>query len=167
MILNKPEKLESINLQSDGSPVTGTELQGQILEVIMKEPRVCKTIVMPGTALEYGQYGLMSKIIAFLWSLFLLVGPWEYGLRFILNMIASVTTDMGTEHRFIDAPDVLKAFLLHIGGASWETVLAAIDYGAKLLPFALRISGWSHCYGNIMKFCCKQIEQWPVILRKL
>jgi hypothetical protein len=35
----------------------------------------------------------------------------------------------------------------------------------RLLPMALRISGWSHLYGNLMKSIAKCHPLWPGILQ--
>jgi hypothetical protein len=81
LILEHPTDVISMHLHTDGSPVTGTEIQGMILEIILAgDPYEHRSIIMPGVCLFYGQYGLYSKVFAYLWSLFLLVGPWAYGM---------------------------------------------------------------------------------------
>ena len=53
-------------------------------------------------------------MIAFLWALHLV---WEVDkdhLKFRIDKITSVTTDMGTEISFCDVPDILQAFLRNI-----------------------------------------------------
>ena len=122
---------------------------------------------MPGVALEFGKYGLMSKIFVFMWSLYLLVGPWAFGLSFVLSHIVSITTDMGTELGFLDAPNILPAFLIFLTGSSFDLVTASIDMSSRLFSRALRITGWGHLWGNFAKAVTRNIPNWPSILSKM
>jgi hypothetical protein len=149
LIENRPDSVSSMHLYSDASPVSGTEVQGMVMDVVYITRLVC-TMIMPGVALVSGMYGVFSKAFALLWSLFLWVGPWERGLNYMLSKIRSLTTDMGTEHRLTEVPNLVPGFLKWLRGAAFDGVKAAIDYTSRLFPNALIISGWSHLFGNVM-----------------
>ena len=138
-----------MHLYSDGSPVTGVELQGMILDIMFKSDKLDQH-VLPGVALAHGAFGLFSKAFALLWSLFLVIGPWEFGLSFVLSCIRSITTDMGRELKLLDVPDILPAFLKFITGVSLAEVVLAVDMSSRLFKRALRVSGWGHLFGNLM-----------------
>ena len=155
--------MDSAHLFTDASPVTGTELQGMVLEIFLISGMLVK-LVMPGVVLHFGGTRLIDKIIAFLWSLTLMVGT-DYKLcKFLLSKIRSVTSDMGTEYRFPECPDILQAFLRRKIGIPFALLYGTIDPESRLLPLALRISGWSHMMGNAMKFAAFSIPKWPEIL---
>ena len=67
IIRNKKSEVASIHLHSDGSPVTGSELQGMVLTIIMVDRRVL-VFVMPGVMLHFGGCRVIDKVTAFLWS---------------------------------------------------------------------------------------------------
>ena len=99
-----------MHLFSDASPVTGTELQGMILQIVYATGLIeCR--VMPGVALWFGFTRTIDKLIALLWSLMLICGPDLKVLRFALDKIRSITTDMGTELGLLDMPDLAPSFL--------------------------------------------------------
>ena len=81
---NRPHELESAHLFTDASPVTGTELQGMVLELFLITGMLMK-VVMPGVVLHFGGTRLIDRIIAFLWSLTLMIGT-DYKLcKFLLS----------------------------------------------------------------------------------
>ena len=110
---------------------------------------------------------IAAKLYAFLWSLFLLVGPEFFVLQFWLARISSLTTDMGTEIGMGLVADVLPAFLAYLNGAVVPSLHGLVRKGSRLFPRALRLPGWGHTFGNLMKFSVKSISQWPRILSML
>ena len=69
-----PETVMSVHMFSDSSPVTGGELQGMLMEIVLIT-RVVWKLVMPGVHLSYGQYGVASILHAFVWSFLFAHGP--------------------------------------------------------------------------------------------
>ena len=65
LALNHGDEVVSAHLFTDGSPVTGVELQGMIRQMILISNLVID-IVMPGVRLAYGQTGVGSKVRTFL-----------------------------------------------------------------------------------------------------
>ena len=65
--------LIAVQVFSDASPVTGEELQGLILQCLLRDGSV-HSVTLPGSTLTYGQYGSIAKVVAFMWSLALSVG---------------------------------------------------------------------------------------------
>jgi hypothetical protein len=95
---------------SDASPVTGVELQGMVLHIMLINNLLIE-IIMPGVRLSYGQMGLCAKVRAFLWSFFLMIGSDYFYLDWWLTKIRSITTDRGTELGFLSVANCLDVFL--------------------------------------------------------
>ena len=57
------------------------------------------------------------------------------------------------------------AFLARMVGADLGHCRSLVDYSRRLFPGALRISGWSHAWGNVMKTIAKSHPCWPEILQ--
>jgi len=150
MLTNRPDDLICVLFFSDGSPVSGTELQGMIMDLVMRCGGIT-TRILPGVAMAHGQFGVMSKAFALLWALYLIVGPWEYGLTLLLQKkTRGLTTDMGTELGLCDVPCLIKGFLLYLLGASMATIEKTVDFQSRLFCRAIRLAGWSHMFGGIM-----------------
>jgi hypothetical protein len=157
------ETVQSAHIYTDGSPVTGTELQALLLELFFHDGTMV-TKILPGVGMK-GGYSLGHKAFSLLWSLYLVIGAWPKGLRDVLSWVKSVTTDMGTELGFVDVPDFVDAFLLWLGGKPFATL--QVNPATRLLPNALRLAGWSHMFGNLMKHAAQSLEEWKVILKHL
>ena len=118
---------------------------------------------MPGLTLAYGCVNLASKVWAFLWALFLLVGPSMEVLEYWLGKVASITTDMGRELGIAGVENVLPAFLKVISGRPTEALSDLVITGSRLFKRALRIPDWSHLFANVMHYATKSITRWPKI----
>jgi hypothetical protein len=163
---NRPDTLVSGHLFTDGSPVTGNELQGQILQLCF----ICgliKTIVLPGVVMHYGSNSVIMKVVAFLWALYLILGPNEADMQWICSKMASVTSDMGTEFGFIDTPNFIHDFFERLRGVSMERLAGTVDPSSRLFPIAIRVSGWGHVFGKLMFYSTKHIATWPALLQAI
>jgi hypothetical protein len=156
-------RLLALNIYTDASPVMGVEIQGLVVDLIFKD-RAMERVVMPGGTLSYGRCGAMNKTAALLYSLWLLFGPDEEMLRRVLLLVRTITTDFGVEMGTVDSPDFLKAWFARLGGAAPDICRSMVDCHTRLFPMCLRISGWSHAWGNLMKSIAKSCQQWPRIL---
>ena len=67
LLTNRPDDLICVLFFSDGSPVSGTELQAMIMDLVMRGGDII-TRILPGVALAHGQFGVMSKAFALLWA---------------------------------------------------------------------------------------------------
>ena len=161
---NAPESVVSVHLWSDGSPVTGLELQGMVLQFMFVAGTVW-TIILPGVVLRFGGTRLIGKAVALMWSLCLVAGTDSVLLAWLLRLVKSITTDMGTELGMPDVCNIMPAFLRRRAGASMASL--TVDESSRFLPYALRIAGWGHMFGNLMKLACKCLDAWPVMLQKL
>jgi hypothetical protein len=161
---NYREQVVSMHVFSDGSPVTGHQLQGMVLQICHLWAPFVTTLVMPGVMLHHSGTSHASKLFAFMWSLYLMVGASLPTLEWVLTMIRSITTDMGTELGLTDCPSILAAFMLWLGGAPVLTLKAAIDNSTRMFRRALKIPGWSHLFGNAMSYASKCIDIWPKLL---
>ena len=154
------DAVRTINVYSDASPVVGAELQGMILDVNLKDGSMVR-ITLPGSTLAYGFCGTLSKSVALLHALWLVGGPRADDIRWLCSKIRSLTTDFGVEMHLLEAPDVIDAFIHFMGGAPLEKVASLVKNGLRMWPRALRIAGWSHSIGGIMKTAAEAFTHWP------
>jgi hypothetical protein len=85
----------------------------------------------------------------------------------MLSKVTSITTDFGTEVAIPDCPDILHAFLRRLQGVPMELLEGTIDPHSKLFGNAIKMPGWSHMFGNLMHYACKQVDTWPVLLNAI
>jgi len=103
------DPIASLHIMSDASPVTGNEIQGMCLEIAYRTGLIVKEW-LPAMSMHYGFCSAMDKGIALLWSLWLIVGPLERSLQWLLNKIASITTDQGNEIEIGCLPNIVPVF---------------------------------------------------------
>ena len=60
--------VESVHIYSDGSPVVGVELQGQCVEIFLKDGELHRR-TLPGSQLCYGMCGCVNKCVSLIWGL--------------------------------------------------------------------------------------------------
>jgi len=157
--------IESIYIYSDGSPVVGMELQGNLLDVKLTTGEWFRR-TFPGATLPYGTCDVVSKCITLLWGFFLTAGPDEEILRYACSKVSCLTTDGGTEIGLVETPDLLRAFYRWMDGAELIDLRALVDQSSRLFPNSIRIIGFGHTCGGIMKTACESYEDWPSILDK-
>ena len=155
--------VSSMHLFSDASPVSGEELQGMVLQVMMKSNELL-IYTMPGVMLMYGCCGLVHKVLALLWSLFLLCGPSLLVMSWVIGMIRSCTIDNGTEAGIPYVADCLSTFLFWLCGTPFDACRGFTMYGSRLLRRSLHVTGWSHLLGNAMKRACQHLTCWPRLI---
>ena len=158
-----PDVIVSAHIFADGSPVTGLEIQGMVLQLALIQG-IFRNIILPGVCLHFGGMSTMDKAIALLWALWLVVGNDLDRLVWILSKVTSITTDMGHELGLLDIPDILHVFVQRMRGRPMDSLVQSVDPKSRLFKVALRISGWSHAWGNIMKHVVKKVDRWPEIL---
>jgi hypothetical protein len=103
------DPLVSIQLQSDASPVTGTEVQGMVLDLSFRDG-TSRREYLPAMSLHYGFCSKMDKAVCLLWAIYLVAGPEEEVVRWVLGKCRSMTTDGGTELGLSLTPDIVGAF---------------------------------------------------------
>ena len=159
------DAIQAISLYSDASPVTGQELQGMVMDVVYKSGHI-ETTVLPGASLAYGQHDAVTKGICLAWAAWLVAGPSEEHMRYFFRMVCSITTDGGVELRLLELPDFLRAFCSWAKGMPLARCAGLVDAGTSLWPRALRIWGWSHTLGGVMKEAAKAHPHWPDVLHR-
>ena len=162
----KFDLLFSINIYSDASPASGEELQGMVIDVMCVDGSH-ERIVLPSSSLRYGMFDSVSKSMALLHAFWLIAGPGHDTLSYTLSKVMSVTTDFGTEIHTLELQDVSKAYCHWMAGTPMDRLHGYVDSKTRWLPFAIRMSGWSHTYGNMMKHVAESNPRWPFILKKL
>ena len=155
------DTVESMHVLSDGSPVTGTELQGMILQIIKRNSRHTVNIILPGVA--HGCCRLIDKALALMWAIFLVTGDMNV-MAWVFSLIRSVTTDMGVELGLGGVSNLLPIFEKWMRGARVHTLVNEVVPQSRLMPRALTIPGWSHLFANIMKSAAFSVCFWPRML---
>ena len=160
------DRIWTISLYSDSSPVSGDETQGMIMDVLYKD-RSTKRLTLPGTTLAYGMFDAVNKTVGLMHAMWLVAGPSAKVIRYLCEKTVSVTTDMGTEVGTLMMPDFTDAFCEFMAGRPFETCNTLIDYSRRWLPNAVRVGGWSHGWGNVMKTGSAKCSQWPQRLSQM
>jgi len=147
----------------DASPQFGVECFCGV-ESFMVDDRQCLTQqLLPLVTLGVGKLSLLDKIMAFLWTVFLIAGPTAEGVRKYCSEVYSVTTDFGVESLMCDFADVVAQFMqghTHIGAGLGLAKEA-------LFPSALRIPGMNHIIDNVLSDCLSACKFFPSWLRQL
>ena len=77
----------------------------------------------------------------------------------------SLTTDFGVEMHLPEAPDMIDAYLAHMSGTPFDRLRPLVKHDVRLFVRALRVAGWSHTLGNIMKTGSEAFPEWPSYLK--
>ena len=125
------DSVDAINVYSDSSPVTGTEIQGMLCDVVKTNGAV-RRVALPGGTLSYGNFDAIAKTMVFLWSSWLVFGPTLEHMLYFVNHITCWTTDFGIEVHGIEIPDCLQAFLAWVAGHALENVRPLINFSRRL-----------------------------------
>ena len=158
--------VEAINVFSDASPVVGAEIQGMIVDIVKSDGHIRK-VTLPGATLHYGRLDVINKTMAFVWAVWLCFGPLLPTMVYFFNHVRSFTTDFGGEMKTIEMPWVLYAFMAWVDGRPLQDCASMIDMTRRQFPAAIRISGWNHACGNLMKDLAKRWPLWPQTLEHL
>jgi len=164
----KDDAVEAINLYSDASPVVGAELQGMVMDVHIRNEEL-QRLTMPGAMLAYGRTGWIDKTLALVWAVHLMVGSELSSLEYFFRHVVSITTDYGVELKCASLNNILPAFARWLKGESlrvWD-MGKAVSRDSRLMPFVLRIGGWSHTMGNQMKEVSMCFPHYPLYLTTL
>ena len=160
------DAIASIHCFSDSSPVTGCEVQGSIAEVVRRDGGV-RRVALPAGSLTYSHFDVINKAMAFMWGVWMAFGPSQDHMDYFRNKVRSWTTDFGSEFNSNLLPNVIEAFLFWITGASLELCRPLIKFSERCFPCSVRICGWSHALGNMMKVVVKTCLNWPERLSQL
>ena len=102
-----------------------------------------------------------------MWAVFLIAGPSEACIRYVFTKVASVVTDHGTELQMLTVPDVNSAFVRWNDGWPLARCAPLVDSNERLFTNALRISGWCHAWGNLMKEVAHACPAWPRVEKQM
>jgi len=158
--------VESINVLTDASPVVGMELQGQVIDIILRTGDI-HTRTLPGSALAYGLCGATAKAVSLMWAFVLVMGPEQEKVLYACSKVKSFTTDNGTEVNIVRTPDLCKAFYLWMAGTPLMDLKDQVLQSSRMWSNAIRIIGFGHTFGGIMYAVCNQAVAWPDRLSKL
>ena len=157
------DEIVGINCHADSSPVTGSEIQGMVLDFCKTDKRV-RRIRCPGATLSYSMTDTINKTVVFLWSVRLVCGPLLSHMQYFVSKVICFTTDFGVESCIPDSPDLLTAFIAWVDGAQLLAIRELINFNRRLFYRCIRVSGWSHAAGNLMKTVMKRAPRYPEYL---
>jgi len=155
--------IEAINCYSDSSPVTGSEIQGMLVDVCHVDGSV-RRVTLAGGSVYYGNQSAIAKTMLFLWSVWLSFGPGINHMEYFISKVACWTTDNGVEGHSVELPDCLRALMAWIGGKPLDEVRPLVNFERRLFYKSLRILGWGHTWGNVMSRVAKAYKWWPEVL---
>ena len=127
----------------------GVELQGQVVDFVMKDSTVNRRI-LPGAELPYGMTGAIPKVVTMLRSLFLVCGPDKRLIRYACACMRSCTTDNGTDINLVRTRDLSHALIQWMNDVPFATLRPLVEQSKRLWPNAIRIIGMGHTCGGIM-----------------
>lgn len=160
------DTLFAINAFSDGSPSSGEELQGMVIDVFRRH-RDPERITLPGSTLPYSRFDAVSKTIALLHAFWLIAGPNFQTLSYVLSKVISITTEFGTEKNIVTMLNCVLACCLWTSGAEFPRCRDFVDKDHRWLPNALRVSAWSHSIGNVARNVAESHPEWPRYLLRV
>ena len=138
----------NIFLWADGSPQwRGLELFAVSADFFFGSGDIVRKL-LPCVSLPKWMADSMSKAVALLWQIFLMVGPTFYQVRAFCSRVRSFTTDMGAERLIAGIADFLPDFY-----ELWLNCKcpAGINRDLKsLFPRAIQIGGWKHLFDNLI-----------------
>ena len=131
-----------------------------IMDTVLKDKSYRRT-VLPGASLGYGLCSAVMKGVTLLWAIFLVAGPCFDDMQYCITKVRGIVTDFGTEIHTLELPNILQAFVLWHGGRNLLECRPYVDYTTQLFANAMRVCGWCHSWGNLMKAVCQACPQWP------
>jgi hypothetical protein len=158
--------VRSVHLYSDASPVTEEEIQGMVMDVMKKDDNH-RRVTLPGASLVYGNLSAVAKGVTLLWACYLVAGPFFDDMAYFNSKVTGICSDFGTEVHTLEMPDILRAFLQWNAGMPLLDVSRLIDHDHRLWYNAIRVSGWCHCWGNLMKYVAHKLSSWDDHLARM
>ena len=155
-----------ITLMSDSSPTTGEEIQGQVVDYVRRRGGHRRT-TLPGVSISYSHCNAVNKTVGLLWAIWLVAGPSLVSMQYFVSKVFCITTDNGVEMGILETPDILTAFVAWVSGTDLLSCGAFVRDNRRLFYNALRISGWGHLMGNLLKTIFNRFHRWPTYLEKI
>ena len=154
----------NIYLFADGSPQwRGLELFAVSADFSFGDGYLVRKL-LPCVSLPRWMADALSKTVALLWQIWLMVGPSFSRVRQFCDRVRSITTDMGVERLIAGQPDCLVEFY-----ECWlkARLPADIDRGRKFLfPRAIEVGGWKHLFDNLIVRGLSSLDWFPGWLDK-
>jgi hypothetical protein len=147
---------------ADGSPASGFEAFICIEQMFSNG--CFDSRILPVVYLGYGFQSLADKLFAFLWTVFLEIGPFPELIRKRLLRIRGWTTDWGTESGICNTADVLPQFLHAIGYQH------PVPQQLYMFPRAVWVPGWHHLWDGVAKDAFASLPwfaEWLVGLKSI
>ena len=64
----------------------------------------------------------------------------------------------------VETADIIDAFVAKMEGRTDDECRNLVNCNTRLFPHAIRIAGWSHLFGNIVKAVANSHPEWPKVL---
>ena len=80
------DSVRAIQCYSDSSPVTGSELQGMVVEVELRNGRL-RRVVLPAGTIHYGNQSAIAKSMSYVWATWLAFGPSKMHMEYFAKSV--------------------------------------------------------------------------------
>ena len=152
----------SIHMTADGSPNSGRDFFGVLMDVFLCGTQLHHRM-LPGTSLGHGYMSVVDKGMAFLWSIWLIMGPLISSIEAVLCSIRSFTSDFGIESKVPNMANMLE----HFARSVQQRVSPTFSKHLYLLPNCVYIPDWNHLVMNLLKRVLNSLPTWPKRLDQL
>ena len=141
--------LVAVHLFADSSPVTGSEILGMVADLVLRDGTILRWM-LPGSVLAYGNFSALNKTMALVFAVWLLVGPFEAELRYFMDHVISITTDMGVEFGLGDQYDLVGAFMKSLNGTPAHELLPYVNTSRRLMNNSIKIPGCANSWRSAL-----------------
>ena len=158
----------SIYLYTDSSPQwRGSELFASSIEVYDCGEEYLSRRLLPVVALDKGLFDGIGKTLALLWQLWLCCGPGWVAMKRACRRVRAIVSDMGTERKVVNQPDLMAEFFWLIQYPVTERELLLEPVGDFLFPGAAQVPGWRHSVDLLLQRSLSSLVWFPAWLDKL
>ena len=139
-----------VSSQGHQDAQAGLEFQGMVA-IVRRRDGSFFDVTLPGSTLIYGLQDLTAKTVCLVWGIWLLCGPGVVEVLYFITKTGCITTDGGTEIGTVEMWNMLYCFMRWVAGVPFSELSAFARPNERLFSKSIRISGWSHGFGNLAK----------------
>jgi len=152
-----------IHLYCDASPQwRGLEMFASSFELAFGDTVLRR--LFPLVSLDRRRLDALGKTLTLMWQIYLIVGPSADLLKYFCSRVASITTDMGVEHKIANMPGLWGEFwLLFEPSKQLRDGEGDDDW---LFPNCLHCPGWNHTFDLVLRTGLCSLAFFPSFLEK-
>ena len=152
-----------IHLYCDASPQwRGLEMFASSFELSFGDTVLRR--LFPLVSLDRRRLDALGKTLTLMWQIYLIAGPSADLLKYFCSRVASITTDMGVEHKIANMPGLWGEFwLLFEPRKQLRDGEGDDDW---LFPNCLHCPGWNHTFDLVLRTGLCSLVFFPSFLEK-